>query len=150
MKIIYHYDEKTLQYVGFSEIDESQELPDNTTDIPLPEGLYKPVFKDGAWINGISDEEIKQKHFDQNAAIQTKTDLQERIRQAPVELVQLGQTTTERELESMEQGQKVTDLELQSMEQGQKTTDLEIQAMEQGQLVTEMELRLLTLEAKVG
>lgn len=133
MKIIYHYDEKTHKFNGHSFIDEGvdEEIPKNTTVVPLPSGLYSPVFniETNKWENGLSDEEISDKHKEQEKMIQTGQEKQKRLENAPFDVESLGQLATAREIEAMEQGQKITNLEIEAMVQGQQATDFELRLM---------------------
>ena len=49
MKQVYKYD-SAGNYVEPVLIDDNASIPKNCTDKPLPQPNYKPVFKNGAWV----------------------------------------------------------------------------------------------------
>ena len=49
MKQVYKYDSAGA-YLEPVLIDDSASIPKNCTDKPLPQPNYKPVFKNGAWV----------------------------------------------------------------------------------------------------
>ena len=49
MKQVYKYD-SAGNYVEPVLIDDSASVPKSCTDKPLPQPNYKPVFKNGAWV----------------------------------------------------------------------------------------------------
>jgi len=125
MKQVYKYDAQGIfiePVLLYPNEDGSYDIPENTTEKPLPIPNYKPKFINGDWMETIPETELDE--------------LKKPPIVYPTEIETLGQQMTEREIEAMEQGQKLTDLELQSMERGQQEL--------------EMALRLKNLEEKVG
>ena len=49
MRIVYKYD-SLGNFVEPVEIADTASIPKNCTDKPLPQPNYKPVFKNGAWV----------------------------------------------------------------------------------------------------
>ncbi len=98
--------------------DGEYELPDNCTDVPLPQPNWKPVFDTvkKEWIETITQEELEE--------------LQRPSERPLTDTEVLGQQMTERELEAMVQGQQITDLEIEAMLHGQQMTDFEIRLLE--------------------
>ncbi|MEH7464348.1 hypothetical protein V7166_20465 [Bacillus thuringiensis] len=46
-----------LEIVGYKEV---YDLPQNSTEVPLPQPNWKPVFKDGSWIETITQDELDE------------------------------------------------------------------------------------------
>lgn len=56
------YGNEEVQYeeedvIGYKDV---YDIPDNATEIPLPQPNWKPVFKDGKWIETITQEELDE------------------------------------------------------------------------------------------
>ena len=56
------YGDKEVQYeeediIGYEDV---YDIPDNATEQPLPQPNWKPVFKDGKWIETITQEELDE------------------------------------------------------------------------------------------
>ncbi|WP_240519171.1 hypothetical protein [Bacillus wiedmannii] len=56
------YGNEEVQYeeedvIGYEDV---YDIPDNATEIPLPQPNWKPVFKDGKWIETITQEELDE------------------------------------------------------------------------------------------
>ena len=56
------YGDKEVEYeeedvIGYEDV---YDIPDNATEIPLPQPNWKPVFKDGKWIETITQEELDE------------------------------------------------------------------------------------------
>ncbi|HDR4512209.1 hypothetical protein ACTFQ7_18850 [Bacillus cereus group sp. MYBK226-2] len=49
------YEEEDV--IGYEDV---YDIPDNATEIPLPQPNWKPVFKDGKWIETITQEELDE------------------------------------------------------------------------------------------
>ncbi|MFB6728998.1 hypothetical protein ACMZ5A_25760 [Bacillus mobilis] len=49
------YEEEDV--IGYKDV---YDIPDNATEIPLPQTNWKPVFKDGKWIETITQEELDE------------------------------------------------------------------------------------------
>ncbi|PEL14589.1 hypothetical protein CN599_28470, partial [Bacillus wiedmannii] len=43
--------------IGYKDV---YDIPDNATELPLPQPNWKPVFKDGKWIETITQEELDE------------------------------------------------------------------------------------------
>jgi hypothetical protein len=59
MKQIFKYDDEG-KYIEPILIGEEEELPLNCTDKELPQPNYKPVFKDGDWVETITQKELDE------------------------------------------------------------------------------------------
>ncbi|WP_253252044.1 hypothetical protein [Bacillus sp. MB353a] len=56
------YGNEEVQYeeedvIGYKDV---YDIPDNATELPLPQPNWKPVFKDGKWIETITQEELDE------------------------------------------------------------------------------------------
>lgn len=76
MKLVHLFDKETREYLGdellfpkqevINEVDgevtfeEAYNIPENSTELPLPQPNWKPVFKDGAWIETITQDELDE------------------------------------------------------------------------------------------
>jgi hypothetical protein len=59
MKQIFKYDDEG-KYIEPILIGDEEEFPENCTDKELPQPNYKPVFKDGEWVETITQEELDE------------------------------------------------------------------------------------------
>ncbi|MFI8710105.1 hypothetical protein ACIGHG_24380 [Bacillus sp. NPDC077411] len=75
MKLVHLYNKETGAYIGdeiiFPRQEEYQEegvtvyqkvyeIPKNSTEVLLPQPNWKPVFKDGSWIETITQDELDE------------------------------------------------------------------------------------------
>ncbi|PET77602.1 hypothetical protein CN514_00985 [Bacillus sp. AFS001701] len=59
MKQVYKFDENRI-YIEPVLIGDDDPIPLDCTDLELPQPNYKPVFKDGAWVETITEEELEE------------------------------------------------------------------------------------------
>lgn len=45
------------ELIGYKEV---YDIPENSTELPLPQPNWKPVFKDGVWVETITQEELDE------------------------------------------------------------------------------------------
>ncbi|MCM3735608.1 hypothetical protein M3215_07185 [Bacillus cytotoxicus] len=134
MKIVYLYNKETGFYeedqiifprqeeiiendelIGYKEV---YDLPQNSTEIPLPQPNWKPVFKDGSWIETITQEELAE--------------LNEPIVSSPTDTESLAQQVSDLEIQLMEEQEQskklahiVSDLEITILEMHQREEGVE-------------------------
>ncbi|WP_121605510.1 hypothetical protein [Virgibacillus sp. Bac332] len=149
MKKIHFYDESNV-YIKTEYIHDDEQIPDGATARDMPEGLFKPTFENGRWVDGLSPEEINALYEQNNNANKEETSIENRLNGLSLNDDELGQSNTDSEVELITQKQKVTDLEISNMNQGQQATDLEILSMSQGQLITDLEIEITELKGMIN
>ncbi|MEH7511597.1 hypothetical protein V7146_02450 [Gottfriedia acidiceleris] len=59
MKQVYKFDEDG-NYIEPVLIGDDEPIPSDCTELELPQPNYKPVFKDGSWVETITKEELEE------------------------------------------------------------------------------------------
>jgi hypothetical protein len=59
MKQVYHFNPLTGEFIEAIHIGENEELPKDCTFEKWTPPIWKPVFKNGSWIEGATEEEMK-------------------------------------------------------------------------------------------
>ncbi|HHT7143116.1 TPA: hypothetical protein ACTZ34_005071 [Bacillus cereus] len=79
------YEEEDV--IGYEDV---YDIPDNATELPLPQPNWKPVFKDGKWIETITQEELDEMNkpqIPQSSELDKLKKQQELMQQALDELI---------------------------------------------------------------
>lgn len=104
-----------LEIVGYKEV---YDLPENSTEVPLPQPNWKPVFKDGSWIETITQEELDE--------------LNKPVVSSPTDTESLAQQVSDLEIQLMEEQDQskklahiVSDLEITILEMHQRGEGVE-------------------------
>ncbi|MDC2863794.1 hypothetical protein [Bacillus sp. BP-3] len=117
-QIVFPYQEEIIEdgeMIGYKEI---YDIPENSTELPLPQPNWKPVFKDGSWIETITQEELDK--------------MNESQLQQPSEIERLNNVTTEMKAKQETLEQENAGLVLSSIK---KEMALEVVQEEQSTLV---------------
>ncbi|PEA53441.1 hypothetical protein CON64_18540 [Bacillus pseudomycoides] len=99
-----HY--KELVVVGYKEV---YDIPENSTELPLPQPNWKPIFKDGKWIETITEEELEEL----NKPSETKPS---KLESMALQVSDLEISLKEEQLKGEELAQTVSALEIAILE----------------------------------